>query len=158
MPLSPNQDFQAPPCVGRCSTVYGDAVCRGCKRFVHEVTHWNQYTEKQKESVWRRLESLISQVLPRWVTIESVKHLNERGIRYPKHLSPYAWALVCIETFEFDLRLLPVQAGLRINANLYQEYHQNKEAYLLAIQNDLYQISCAYHQRQTQCLAAVSPS
>ncbi|MCF8976542.1 DUF1289 domain-containing protein, partial [Pseudomonas edaphica] len=25
------------PCVGLCSTVYGDLVCRGCKRFHHEV-------------------------------------------------------------------------------------------------------------------------
>ncbi|MCA4075779.1 DUF1289 domain-containing protein, partial [Pseudomonas kurunegalensis] len=28
------------PCVGLCSTVYGDTVCRGCKRFHHEVINW----------------------------------------------------------------------------------------------------------------------
>lgn len=38
----PNQTIKT-PCVGLCSTVYGDLVCRGCKRFHHEVIHWNGY-------------------------------------------------------------------------------------------------------------------
>ena len=46
------------PCVGVCSTVFGDQVCRGCKRFHHEVIEWNGYTDIQKETVWNRLESL----------------------------------------------------------------------------------------------------
>ncbi|MEC7008614.1 MAG: DUF1289 domain-containing protein, partial [Pseudomonadota bacterium] len=29
------------PCIGVCSTGIGDSVCRGCKRFSHEVIHWN---------------------------------------------------------------------------------------------------------------------
>ena len=36
------------PCVGLCSTVYGDLVCRGCKRFHHEVIQWNGYNEEEK--------------------------------------------------------------------------------------------------------------
>jgi hypothetical protein len=35
----PNQTIKT-PCVGLCSTVYGDLVCRGCKRFHHEVINW----------------------------------------------------------------------------------------------------------------------
>ncbi|MEM9624509.1 MAG: DUF1289 domain-containing protein, partial [Pseudomonadota bacterium] len=31
------------PCVGICSTTYGDLVCRGCKRFAHEIVQWNAY-------------------------------------------------------------------------------------------------------------------
>ena len=46
------------PCVGVCSTVFGDQVCRGCKRFHHELIEWNGYTDIQKETVWNRLESL----------------------------------------------------------------------------------------------------
>ena len=46
------------PCVGVCSTVFGDEVCRGCKRFQHEVIEWNGYTDFEKEIVWNRLESL----------------------------------------------------------------------------------------------------
>lgn len=35
------------PCIGLCSTVYGDLVCRGCKRFHHEVIQWNGYGEEE---------------------------------------------------------------------------------------------------------------
>jgi len=51
------------PCVGICSTVFGDAVCRGCKRFVHEIIDWNGYTEDQKRLIDRRLQSFLAQVV-----------------------------------------------------------------------------------------------
>ena len=35
------------PCIGVCSTGIGDAVCRGCKRFTHEVIDWNGYSTEQ---------------------------------------------------------------------------------------------------------------
>ena len=37
------------PCIGVCSTVFGDDVCRGCKRFQHEVIQWNSYSDPEKE-------------------------------------------------------------------------------------------------------------
>ncbi|MEK9650221.1 MAG: DUF1289 domain-containing protein, partial [Gammaproteobacteria bacterium] len=43
------------PCLGICSTTYGDDVCRGCKRFVHEVINWTSYTEDEKVNVNSRL-------------------------------------------------------------------------------------------------------
>ena len=51
------------PCIGLCSTVYGDLVCRGCKRFHHEIVNWNLYGEEEKRAVWLRLESLLVQVM-----------------------------------------------------------------------------------------------
>lgn len=48
------------PCIGICSTTYGDLVCRGCKRFAHEVVSWNGYDEGQKSTVWQRLRELQS--------------------------------------------------------------------------------------------------
>ena len=46
------------PCIGICSTTYGDLVCRGCKRFAHEVVDWNRYDEDQRQIVWVRLAEL----------------------------------------------------------------------------------------------------
>ena len=43
------------PCVGICSTTYGDLVCRGCKRFAHEIVQWNGFEEGQRQLVWQRL-------------------------------------------------------------------------------------------------------
>ena len=51
------------PCIGICSTVFGDEVCRGCKRFVHEVIDWNTYNNEQKQLVKDRLERLADQVV-----------------------------------------------------------------------------------------------
>lgn len=49
------------PCVGVCSTTYGDLVCRGCKRFAHEIVGWNGYREPQRRLVWARLDDLLAQ-------------------------------------------------------------------------------------------------
>ncbi len=49
------------PCIGVCSTGIGDAVCRGCKRFSHEVIDWNSYSLEQKRVIDRRLSGFLSQ-------------------------------------------------------------------------------------------------
>jgi predicted Fe-S protein YdhL (DUF1289 family) len=46
------------PCIGICSTTYGDLVCRGCKRFSHEIVGWNGYDREQRHAVWARLLTL----------------------------------------------------------------------------------------------------
>jgi uncharacterized protein len=52
--------FRRTPCVGICSTTYGDLVCRGCKRFSHEIVQWNAFDADQRRAVWDRLLSLRS--------------------------------------------------------------------------------------------------
>ena len=49
------------PCIGICSTTYGDLVCRGCKRFAHEIVGWNGYRDEQRDLVWARLHALLAQ-------------------------------------------------------------------------------------------------
>lgn len=51
------------PCVGICSTTYGDLVCRGCKRFAHEIVQWNGYDEAQQDAVRGRLQQVRHDVL-----------------------------------------------------------------------------------------------
>lgn len=64
------------PCIGVCSTVFGDEVCRGCKRFVHEVIDWNIYDDEQKLLVKKRLEDLSQQVLAsKIVVVDEMKFL-----------------------------------------------------------------------------------
>ncbi|WP_122847661.1 DUF1289 domain-containing protein [Pseudomonas viridiflava] len=84
------------PCVGLCSTVYGDLVCRGCKRFHHEVIHWNGYNEDEKRAVWLRLEQLLVQVMTAKLEIFDADKLQlqlvQRKIRFVPHQSEYCWA------------------------------------------------------------------
>ncbi len=84
------------PCVGLCSTVYGDLVCRGCKRFHHEVVNWNLYSESEKGAVWRRLEALLVQVVAGKLEVFDAQRLRsqlvQRQVRFNPEQSPYCWA------------------------------------------------------------------
>ena len=44
------------PCLGICSTTFGDEVCKGCKRFAHEIVGWTKYSQGEREIVNDRLE------------------------------------------------------------------------------------------------------
>lgn len=84
------------PCIGLCSTVYGDVVCRGCKRFHHEVVNWNAYDDMEKRAVWRRLETLLAQVMAAKLEVFDPQLLRQqleaRQIRFVPEQSPYCWA------------------------------------------------------------------
>ncbi|MBK8327782.1 MAG: DUF1289 domain-containing protein [Moraxellaceae bacterium] len=57
------------PCIGLCSTVFGDSVCRGCMRFIHEVIDWNRYSTEQKTIIFRaRLRMSICAILLQYVS------------------------------------------------------------------------------------------
>lgn len=91
----PNQLIKT-PCVGLCSTVYGDLVCRGCKRFHHEVVHWNAYSDEQKQAVWHRLERLLIQVVAAKLEVFDEQRLRtqlvQRQVRFNPEQSAYCWA------------------------------------------------------------------
>ena len=84
------------PCVGLCSTVYGDLVCRGCKRFHHEVVNWNAYSDEEKRAVWRRLDVLLVQVMQGKVEVFDPlrlrAQLEQRQVRFVPEQSEYCWA------------------------------------------------------------------
>ena len=88
------------PCVGLCSTVYGDLVCRGCKRFHHEGVEWNAYDVEGKRAVLRRLEVLLAQVMVAKVDVFDSdllrQQLDARQIRYSQEQSPYCWTYLLI--------------------------------------------------------------
>ena len=89
------------PCVGVCSTVFGDQVCRGCKRFHHEVIEWNGYTDVQKETVWNRLESLKVLIMKSNIFIENQvllqSKLDSLKISYYDKVDPYCWVFDLIK-------------------------------------------------------------
>jgi len=58
--------------MGICSTTYGDLVCRGCKRFAHEIVEWNSYDQAQRETVWHRLEEMRAQVFGQALMITDI--------------------------------------------------------------------------------------
>lgn len=53
--LSGVRSDTASPCIGVCSTVLGDAICRGCGRRFEEVRDWHHLTAQQKREINQRL-------------------------------------------------------------------------------------------------------
>ena len=84
------------PCIGVCSTGIGDSVCRGCKRYAHEVIHWNAYTQQQKRIIDDRLNQFLAQVVETKLRVNDANllkwHLDAQQIVYPANKSPYLWA------------------------------------------------------------------
>ena len=73
------------PCIGICSTTYGDLVCRGCKRFAHEIVDWNRYEQQQRDRVWTRLHGLLAACVRTYLVIADEDRLRAiaRDARVP---------------------------------------------------------------------------
>lgn len=116
------------PCIGVCSTGIGDSVCRGCKRYTHEVVDWNAYTEAQRVSISLRLDALIRQVLEARVEIFDEpllrQQLRMQKVRHHQEQSPYAWFFEILKVGagqirnleDFGVRLLPEYAQMSLPA------------------------------------------
>jgi predicted Fe-S protein YdhL (DUF1289 family) len=103
-----------------CSTGIGDAVCRGCKRFSHEVIDWNRYTPEQKRIIDRRLSGFLSQCVSNKLRVTDRPllewQLRVQQIRYNPDHDEYCWVYALIQAganqiastrdygFEVDLR------------------------------------------------------
>ncbi len=46
------------PCIGHCTTVLGDDVCRSCLRTFEEVSRWLEMSEEERKQVNRRIALL----------------------------------------------------------------------------------------------------
>ncbi len=50
------------PCIGHCTTVLGDDVCRSCLRTFEEVSRWLEMSEEERKQVNRRIALLADKV------------------------------------------------------------------------------------------------
>lgn len=85
------------PCIGVCSTVYGDKICRGCKRRFDEVINWLSYTPEDKQRVYDRLNDHMVAVVGRYIAVQDPvllrSTLDRYSVRYREDQDPLSWAL-----------------------------------------------------------------
>ena len=121
------------PCIGVCSTTYGDDICRGCRRFRHEITSWINYSDSEKNIINRRLEKF-------------KVALNQSKIRFNQDLEPICWVFDLFRSLNTeDLNLKDF--GLAIQkefANI--PLPQLKED----VNKEFYELSLAHYQRYIQ--------
>lgn len=135
------------PCIGVCSTGIGDSVCRGCKRFAHEVIGWNGYADRERESIWARLEQLLSQVVAARLVVEDESRLREQLARHNLS-SVYANSTLC-DAYEalrhFGGQLPDLQV---IGCRALPPWDQLHLVDLRrSIDDDFYRLSCAHYER-----------
>lgn len=134
------------PCVGICSTTFGDVVCRGCRRYLHEIIDWNRYSEAEKRLIWQRLDSLLEQVLPASFRIDDSNLLRKRLAHYriPHRREGSAWAHL-YDLLKSTARQVPDLAEFGVT-------RLDRSALSLAqlrekLNADLHQLASAYYEK-----------
>ena len=134
------------PCVGVCSTVFGDQVCRGCKRFQHEVIEWNGYSDFEKETVWNRLEALKVLIMKSKITVKDETLLKTKldalDISYYEKVDPHCWVFDLIKQASqsiTDLKEFGVHPLFKSTTNLVDLKQ--------LIEEELFTLSEAHYQR-----------
>jgi len=135
------------PCVGICSTGIGDNVCRGCKRFAHEVIDWNSYSHNQRVIIAQRLEGYLAQVVGNMIEVVDEKILLEQikhqQILFKEEQNPYCWVFDLLRAGASQIDDLAVY-GLRL---LPAWKHTSLTDIRDNIDRDFYALSCAYYER-----------
>ncbi len=138
------------PCIGVCSTGIGDTVCRGCKRFAHEVIHWNSYSQAQKRIIDNRLGNFLAQILQSKLRILDTSllksQLDMQQIVYAEDKSPYLWVYQLLRAGASQIDD-PGQYGFSLDT-------QYRDIDLVAlrkmIDDEYYLLSVAHYQRYFQ--------
>ena len=132
------------PCLGICSTTFGDEVCKGCKRFAHEIVSWTKYSQEEREIVNDRLEKFKIQILQHRYAItdknlfESM--LEEKAINFNHSLDPLTWIFDLFRAAgsqTFDISNFGIKSLVQFNPKTIRD----------EINNELLELSEALHER-----------
>ena len=138
------------PCIGICSTGMGGDVCRGCKRFAHEVIGWNGYSEEERALICKRLDSLLSQVVKTSVEVINPERLKvfmrEQKVKFNESDDAYCLVFTLLKKKAKQLQSLDA-AGCRPNKSWREK--SLTELYD-AIDDDFFTLSNAHYERYFQ--------
>ena len=114
------------PCIGICSTTFGDDVCKGCKRFSHEITNWGTFSTDERAVVNSRLEQFKTTILEEKFTISDSElfesKMNEFSINFNSSLEPITWIFDLLRASsnkdlnvnDFGIEILPAFSDLSL--------------------------------------------
>ena len=114
------------PCIGICSTTFGDDVCKGCKRFSHEITNWGKFSSDERAVVNSRLEQFKTTILEEKFSISDSElfesKMNEFSINFNSSLEPITWIFDLLRASsnkdlnvnDFGIEILPAFSDLSL--------------------------------------------
>ena len=131
------------PCLGICSTTYGDDVCKGCKRFVHEIIGWPKFSQDERALVNDRLEKFKILILKdRFKIVDQdllqIK-LRENAINYNNSMDPLTWIFDLLRAAgsqSLDLKQFGITSLMSYNSSTIKDINQ-----------ELLELSEAHHER-----------
>ena len=132
------------PCLGICTTTFGDEVCKGCKRFAHEIISWPKYSENEREIINGRLEQFKIKILRnRFKIFDSellASKLEEKAINFNHSLEPLTWIFDLFRAAgsqEFELKNYGIKSLISFDPKVIKD----------EINTELLELSEAHHQR-----------
>ena len=138
------KDRSSTPCIGICSTTFGDDVCKGCKRFSYEITNWGKFSNDERAVVNSRLEQFKATILQEKFTVSDSNlfesKMNEFSINFNNSLDPITWVFDLLRASsnedldlnDLGIEILPQFSGLsllELRDLIYQEMLQLSEAH-----------------------------
>lgn len=140
----------ATPCIGICSTTFGDDVCKGCRRFSHEIISWPKYSDDERAIVNSRLEQFKIKVLQEKFSIVDPdvfrSKLSQYSIKFNDSLEPITWLFDLLRASgkqelnleDFGVQVLPQYAHYPLpdlNQLMNKEFSELSEAYFNRFHN-----------------------
>ncbi len=134
------------PCVGICSTVFGDEVCRGCKRFQYEVIEWNSFNDSEKRAVLDRLETLKILIMESKIKVFDATLLKEKlkhfKVRFDEDNNPLCWVFDLLRSGSES-----IQDPKDFGFNLINDSVPNLSELKRIMEEELFELSEAHYQR-----------
>tara|TARA_X000000368_G_C22923020_1_gene663916 strand:+ start:51 stop:506 length:456 start_codon:yes stop_codon:yes gene_type:complete len=134
------------PCIGICSTVFGDEVCRGCKRFQHEIIEWNTYNDTEKVSVLNRLELLKVQIMQSKISVTDQDLLKSRlldyKVKFDETNDSLCWVFDLLRSGSQSIEK-PSDFGFELKVSSVPNLSELKKV----MEEELFQLSEAHYQR-----------
>jgi predicted Fe-S protein YdhL (DUF1289 family) len=135
------------PCIGVCSTGIGDIVCRGCKRFAHEVIDWNSYSDEQRDLVLARLDGFLVSIVENKINIIDERRLlqqvQHQCILVDETLSPARWLYELLRAGAGQIQQ-PEDFGFHLKPEWQRFTLEQIKQFL---EQDFYTLSCAHYER-----------
>ena len=134
------------PCIGICSTVFGDEVCRGCKRFQHEIIEWNSYNDTEKGSVLNRLELLKVQIMQSKISVTDQDLLKSKlldyKVKFDETNDSLCWVFDLLRSGSQSIEK-PSDFGFELKVSSVPNLSELKKV----MEEELFQLSEAHYQR-----------
>lgn len=140
------------PCIGVCSTGIGGDVCRGCKRYSHEVIHWNGYSDAVQQTVFRRLQMLLAQVVKSKVSVVDANRLRafmvDQRIKTYSLDNAYCWVFDLLKSGAAQLQPRALEA---LGVQILPQWRGRPLTVLRdAMDEDFYTLSVVHYERYFQ--------